>query len=186
MVILRRTFQALVLCALVLAPSVARADTFLSPFVGNLFGKDAVDPSFAWGGSLSSFGDGLLGFELDFTHAPNFFTPSADFVLIGTNNLTTVVVNLVASVPAGSAVIPYISAGGGLISSHVTDFGNFSRNDFGIDIGGGLVVMLSDRLGIRGDLRYFRSLSDENDGFFDFSLGKFDVWRATIGLSLRL
>ena len=73
-----------------------------------------------------------------------------------------------------------------MISSHITDFGNFSRNDFGIDIGGGLVVMLSNRLGIRGDLRYFRSLSGENDGFFDFSLGKFDVWRATIGLALRL
>ena len=175
-----------IVCALLLVPAPSRADTFLTPFVGSLFGADAPESSFAWGGSLSSLGDGLFGLELDVAHAPDFFDPSADFDFIGTNNLTTVVLNLVASVPAGGSAIPYVSAGGGLISSHIKDFGDFSRNDFGIDIGGGVLVLLSDRVGLRGDLRYFRSLSDESDGFFDFSLGKFDVWRASVGLALGL
>ncbi len=46
--------------------------------------------------------------------------------------------------------------------------------------------MLSDHVGARGDLRYFRSLNDPtNDNDFDVTLGNFDFWRAMAGLSVK-
>jgi hypothetical protein len=45
---------------------------------------------------------------------------------------------------------------------------------------------LSDHVGIRGDIRYFRALSDpDEDNEFDIALGDFDYWRATFGVTFR-
>jgi hypothetical protein len=43
------------------------------------------------------------------------------------------------------------------------------QNNFGFNVGGGVVYSLSGRVGLRSDLRYFRALVDEDDragGFF--------------------
>ena len=61
-----------------------------------------------------------------------------------------------------------------------------NTNDTALDAGGGVIVMLSDHVGARGDLRYFRSLNDPtNDNDFDVTLGNFDFWRAMAGLSVK-
>jgi len=71
-------------------------------------------------------------------------------------------------------------------------FDNVARNDFALNVGGGIQANFNDHLGLRGDIRYFRSLQGEPgaDGGIiidprDFDLGDFDFWRATVGLSLR-
>jgi hypothetical protein len=41
-------------------------------------------------------------------------------------------------------------------------------------------------VGIRGDLRYFRSFeNDENDNALDLGLSDFDFWRGTVGVSFN-
>lgn len=58
----------------------------------------------------------------------------------------------------------------------------FSDNGWGVNVGGGLRIG-SGNVGVRGDLRYFRQLSDL--GFInDFELGDFSFWRGTVGLSI--
>jgi hypothetical protein len=79
----------------------------------------------------------------------------------------------------------------GLIRTHVTsadDFFDVDSNDWGFNLGGGIIGFFSDGFGIRGDVRYFRSLQgddDQDDDFPDFQLGSFDFWRATVGVTFR-
>ena len=55
----------------------------------------------------------------------------------------------------------------GIIRSRVSGIGDFlddvTRNDLGINIGGGINGQFTDNVGIRGDLRYFRSLEDNSN-----------------------
>jgi hypothetical protein len=48
------------------------------------------------------------------------------------------------------------------------------------------MVFFTDNVGLRGDLRYFRSFAgdvDEND--IDLRLGGFHFWRASAGVTFR-
>ncbi len=84
---------------------------------------------------------------------------------------------------------PYVSGGAGLLRTSVSDVDDFfsvSNNNFGINAGAGLTVFFSDNVGLRGDIRYFRSLQDpEEDNEFDIDFGGFDFWRATAGVTFR-
>ena len=43
-----------------------------------------------------------------------------------------------------------------------------------------------ENFGIRGDVRYFRSVQDSDAGEdIDFDFGSFDFWRATFGVTFR-
>ena len=68
-----------------------------------------------------------------------------------------------------------------MIRSQITGttlFNDLDSNDLGVNIGGGVHGFFSDNVGLRGDLRYFRSLQDtEPDGEFDLGLSDFDFWR---------
>lgn len=95
--------------------------------------------------------------------------------------------NLIVGVPLGG-IRPYAVGGVGLMRSRVTgpsDLIDISRSDFGISLGGGLMGFFGDSVGIRGDVRYFRSLQDAGEGFLGFDLGTFDFWRASVGLVFR-
>ena len=55
-----------------------------------------------------------------------------------------------------------------------------------MNIGAGINGQFTDNVGIRGDVRYFRSLQDnEPDNDLDLSLGSFDFWRGTVGMTFR-
>jgi hypothetical protein len=172
----------------------AAADWMFTPFLGQTF-KSSVDvgPSatdkfnrqLSYGASLMS--GGVVGFELDFSYAPNFYGKTADSSnFIGDGNVTTLMANLKIGAPAGR-VHPYVSGGVGLMKSKVESasqfFSSVNRNDFGYDIGGGIIGFASHNVGIRGDLRYFRSL--RNTSGVEFELGTLRYWRGTLGLTLR-
>jgi opacity protein-like surface antigen len=98
--------------------------------------------------------------------------------------------NLLISAPPGRGIRPFASGGLGLIRSRVSGVGSFfddvSRNDLGFNIGGGVNGQFTDNVGIRADLRYFRSLEDdENDDDFDLGLSDFDFWRGSVGVMFR-
>ncbi|MBI3046742.1 MAG: hypothetical protein HYY76_00370 [Acidobacteria bacterium] len=66
------------------------------------------------------------------------------------------------------------------------DLFEVTNDEFGINIGGGAMGFMTDHVGFRGDLRYYRALTDpEEDNEFDIDFGDFDFWRATAGLTFR-
>jgi hypothetical protein len=65
-------------------------------------------------------------------------------------------------------------------------FAEVTANDWAANAGAGLLVVISDRVGLRGDLRYFTRLVDpDEDNDLDVSFGRFHYWRASGGLSFR-
>jgi opacity protein-like surface antigen len=192
--------------AVAAAPTRASADWLLTPFVGGSFGGDANFSDFNdfddeaerrvnLGTSLAWMGNGIAGFELDFGWAPNFFSNTegdADFA-VGDGNVTTLMANLLLGAPfggqTGGGLRPYATAGLGLMRTRVDGgdfFNDLDSNDLGFNIGAGVHGFFTDNVGVRGDVRYLRSLQDnEPDSEFDLALSDFDFWRATVGVTFR-
>ena len=199
--------SALALAVFAGVPAKASADWLFTPYVGVNWGGNAGFTDFAGdfeddferqmnlGASLSWMGAGILGFEVDFGFSPNFFENTAgpgDFQF-GDSNVTTLMANLKVGAPfggqEGAGIRPYASGGLGLIKSRIDDADDLfevDSTDWGMNVGGGVAGFFSDNLGIQGDVRYFRSLQDnEPDGDVDIALGSFDFWRGTVGLVIR-
>jgi hypothetical protein len=199
------TALALAICAG--APAKASADWLFTPFIGMNWGGSADFTDFAgdfedefeqkmnFGAQLSWMGAGALGFEIDFGYSPNFFENTAgegDFEF-GDSNVTTLMANLKVGAPfggqSGGGVRPYASGGVGLIKSRIDDPDDLfevDSTDWGLNVGAGVAGFFSDNFGLQGDVRYFRSLQDnEPDDEFDVALGSFQFWRGTVGLVFR-
>lgn len=194
---------ALFIGMLAAAPAKASADWLFTPFIGVNWGgsasfntadidfEDEFERRMTFGASLAWVSDGAVGFEFDLGFSPNFFENTAggaDFAF-GDSNVTTAMANIVVGAPHGR-VRPYASGGVGIIRVQIDDaedfFDDLSTNDLGFNVGGGISGFFSDRVGVRGDVRYFRSLQDkEPDDEFDIALGSFNFWRGTVGLVFR-
>jgi hypothetical protein len=170
-----------------LAPAPARAEGYVSPWIGVNFANDngdfdADEGRLSFGGTAGFMGAGILGFEADFGFAPSYFGDSGD---LGDNSLFTAMGNIVVGIPFGGAK-PFFSAGVGAIRTSV---GSFSNTDFGFNVGAGLMGYFNDHVGLRADVRYFRNFADDPDisdiDFDDLNPGGFDFWRATIGVVLK-
>lgn len=189
----------------VVTPRTAAADWLLTPFVGwnfessaNLFDipdSDKFENKVDFGASLAWMGAGVVGFEVDFGYSPNFFENAADDgdFAFGDSNVTTLMGNVILGIPIGGqhgvGFRPYAVAGVGLIKSRIgdaEDFFNVDSTDFGIDVGGGANFFFTDKFGIRGDLRYFRSLQDVKPADeFSIGLADFQFWRGSVGATFR-
>ncbi len=198
-----RKFVLIGALALMLVPASAQAQSwFFSPFVGGNFGgsadfgdfpdeDDEVERRLDFGATLG-WNPNVVGFEVDFGWSPNFFEDTAgdrNFEF-GDSNVTTLMGNLLLSAPPGSGFRPYASGGLGLSRANVASetglFNDLSTNDLGVNVGAGINAAFNDMFAIRGDIRYFRSLHDnEADNDFDLSFGSFDYWRGTVGLTFR-
>lgn len=189
-------------------PARASADWLFTPFIGMNWGSSVtfndefgdIDDEFekrgTFGASLAWMGGGIAGFEIDFGYTPNFFeiTEGVDDFDYGDNNLTTLMANLTLGAPVGGqtggGIRPYASGGVGIIRSRIDDPGDLfdvTSSDWGFNVGGGVAGFFSDNVGIRGDIRYFRSLEDiENaDDDLDVSLGDLRFWRGSVGVTFR-
>jgi opacity protein-like surface antigen len=147
------------------------------------------------GVSISYFGRGL-GFEFDFERYNHFFKDEdvAELFPDPRTDLDTDAMSLMGNVVVpfrlqGAAELrPYGTAGVGMIRAMFDRAGDQSdtqRNNFGFNVGGGVVYSLNGRVGLRSDLRYFRALVDEDDrqgGFFR----DYGFWRATIGVTFGI
>jgi opacity protein-like surface antigen len=155
----------LTLAISVLAPARANAQGYISPFIGFDFGGDSGCPTASdcddknsnlgvSGGKLGA----LAGIEVELGYARNFFgeLPGVD------NSVLTLMTNVIVG-PKIGAIRPFVLGGVGLMKSHVEfDAGSLldSSNDFGWNIGGGVMLMFGDHIGVRGDLRRFKSFSE--------------------------
>jgi hypothetical protein len=176
-----RTLTLVVALAVVTIPTQARAEAFVSPWAGVTFGNE--DTHALFGADVAFMSDGWAGFEFDFGYAPDFFGEVVD------NYLMTGMLNLIIGAPiggtSGPGIRPYAVVGLGVIRTRfeLPDF-SASNNDAGFNVGAGLIGFFNDHIGLRGDVRYFRNF--DNVDLEDLDLGgRFDFWRAAIGLVLR-
>jgi hypothetical protein len=173
--------------SLMVTPS-AHAETILTPFVGKTFGGGAADAfgdtsHLVYGGTLSLLGDGAMGFEIDGQYAPHFFGGAEG------SNVSSLMgaITLGGGEPQGIRF--YGCAGAGLLRSRVrsrSDFLDADRNSFGIELGGSVIVGLVRSLGLKGDVRYFRGLTNvKSDAVGEIDLTGFHFWRVSAGAAIR-
>ena len=196
----------LVFVSAVATPRQAAADWLFTPFVGLNWGgtanfsdagdlEDEFEQKGTFGASLAYMGGGIAGFEIDFGYSPNFFenTTGGDDFVFGDSNVTTLMANITLGAPVGGqsgmGIRPYASGGVGIIKSRVDDaeqFFNVDSTDWGFNVGAGIAGFFTDNIGLRGDVRYFRSLQDnEPDDELDVALSDFRFWRGTVGVTFR-
>jgi hypothetical protein len=197
----------LVLAATFGTPSEARADWLFTPWLGvnwgaasrftDFFGDfdEDFDGRVDFGATFGWMGGGYLGFDIDFGYSPNFFesTTDDDAFAAGDSNVTTLMANVRIGAPiggqSGPGIRPYASAGLGFIQSRLDDpdqFFEIDSDDWGLNFGGGVIAFFGDNIGVTGDVRYFRSLQDnEPDDDFDVSLSDFRFWRGSVGVTFR-
>ena len=202
------------LCLLAIA-TPARADWLLTPYLGGVFGgaansfvvndlDDEFEQRFTLGGSLGYYFNGIIGIEVDYGVAPNFFQftgGTGNFDLLDLDSsVQTLMGNVVVAIPVGGPdgpFRPYVSAGLGSIRTQLRSesdvFDDLTSNDTGYNFGAGAHLLAAGRFGVRADVRYFRgfeSIDDEDpvdNPFFDqpFANEAFNFWRGTVGVTFR-
>jgi len=193
----------------------ARADWLLTPYFGVVFGgaanqfsvadlDDEFEQRISLGLSAGYYTRGVLGFELDYSMAPNFFQftgGTGNFDLLDLDSsVQTLMGNVVLALPVGGAdgpFRPYISGGLGTIRTQLRSesdvFDDLTSNDTGYNFGAGAHLLAKGRFGLRFDVRYFRgfeSIDDEDpvdNPLFEqpFANEVFNFWRGTIGATFR-
>jgi hypothetical protein len=180
-----------------LSAAPARADVLFIPFFGVNFGGDAgkdfsesFDSSqFSWGASIAAMGAGVFGVEGDFGYSPDFYGKTD----AGGSSVMTVMGNLVLGIPfggqSGFGVRPYGVVGMGLMRSQA-EFGGLADGDdnkFAWNFGGGIMMFFGNSVGIRGDVRYFRTFEALDILGIDIANppGKLDFTRGSFGVVFR-
>jgi opacity protein-like surface antigen len=172
------------------APAQARAEGYVSPFAGVNFGNDQLEKKFTWGLDAGYMGAGIIGGEVDFGYAPDAFSESVE------NHVLSLMGNVIVGIPVGGTsgpgLRPYVTGGLGMIqskiSSGISSIPDYDKKDFGFNVGAGVMGYFSDHLGLRGDVRYLRTVNDDDsslDNGLNLDLGGFHFWRATVGLVIR-
>ena len=188
----------IVAAALLLLASAApaRADVVLTPYVGSLFGGDLSNDGdlsghrASYGASAAFMGGGIFGAEIGFNYTPSFRAETFDSPKLSQASLMG---NLIVGIPiggdSGGSIRPYVTGGAGLFRANRQESAFLDRinsNDFAVNVGGGVMAFFTDHVGVRGDLRYFRTLTDSDpDGGLDFNLGELNFWKWDIGAAFR-
>jgi hypothetical protein len=165
--------RELAICCLVVLvlPHPVAAEWHFTPMLGaTFFGKTNIpDPDLAtekvhpnFGGSVALLGGGILGAEGLVVWTPGLFT--GELELVRKSRSIAMMGNVVLTTPrrwTEYSLRPFVSAGFGVLTASMTDFAGLFPIDSDIpafNIGGGAVGFLSERTGLRFDLRYYSSL----------------------------
>jgi opacity protein-like surface antigen len=172
------------------AAQPASAQVFVSPIVGYNFGGDSgcptvtgcEDKNLNLGIAIGNYGD-LFGIEEEFAYAKDFYgdVPSYE------SSVVTLMTNFLLSPDAGR-IKPYALVGIGLIKSNV-EFGQLNQlttslNTVAWDLGGGITAQLSDRFGLRGDVRFFKAMKDFEIFGINAEGSKLKFSRVGVGLQI--
>jgi len=179
--------------ALIALPSQARAEGYVTPWVGANWGSDISNSRAAFGVNAGAMGNGIVGGEVDFGYSPSFFGTKNDF---GSNSVLDLMGNVIVGVPIGgtygASVKPFVTGGLGLLRTQV-DGGTLaniqsSNNMFGWNVGAGVMGYFNNHVGLRGDVRYLRGFEDLKTGNTAIDLGgnnQLSFWRVSGGVVLR-
>jgi len=181
-------------CAVLLVlatSSLARAQGFISPFIGYNFGGDSgceqisncENKSRNLGVSLGSIGS-VIGGEFELNFIDNFFGDRADV----SSNVFTLMGNVMFA-PKVGAVQPYVLTGLGLMKTHVEftvpGLIEANNNHLAWDIGGGVIGFFTPHFGVRGDLRYFHAFQDIDIFGLSIADTKIDYGRVSGGVIFK-
>lgn len=183
-------------CAL---PSHAGADWLITPFVGGSFApettllifEEGAGRKLTLGASVALLGDGFLGIEADVGHTPRFFEGDNPLGLVLTSRVTTLSGSVMIAVPLAvtrESLRPYVVGGLGLMqarSRHAAGLFPVEENLLGVTIGAGAIGFVTERTGLRFDLRHIKAASGADGRLARPGLSRLSFWRATIGLVLR-
>ena len=188
----------------------ARADFFITPVVGSEFAGSttlldlesaASLKHWTFGGSAAWLSDQVLGVEADFAIVPRFLQNSNVTPLVTESRVTTLTGSVIAALPLSvtrESLRPFIVGGLGLIRGSAEDTLRLNEscipdqtpgvtcpgNWLGLQLGAGAIGLITDRAGVRFDLRHFRTLSRDVT-LLGERTSKLSFWRATVGVSLR-
>jgi hypothetical protein len=177
----------------------ARADFLITPYVGTVFGGSttlldldvgaASSKHWTFGGSAAWLSDRILGVEVDFSMVPGFFQNSGGTGLVIGSRVTTLTGNVIATLPLSvtrESLRPYVVGGLGLLHASAEDLISLNESgDWpGLQLGAGAIGLISNRAGVRFDLRHSRALSRDTT-LRGERTSKLSFWRATFGVTLR-
>lgn len=194
--------RVLVLALLLILCTVptASADWFVTPYLGAKFGGDsnpfvnldqgASNTKLTLGVAAGFVGAGLLGVEADLGYSPRFFERSSGNLIVR-SQVATVMGNIILTVPSnvtGYSLRPFVSGGGGLMHvgiDYLADVFRVNSNLVAVNLGGGATGGLTARTSVRFDLRYFRSITNDEEDIVGFGPTSLSFWRAAVGLTIR-
>jgi hypothetical protein len=192
-------YAAAVIVCLCLTASDVRADWLITPFVGGSFApettflvfEEGAGRKFTFGGSVALLSDGLFGVEAEVSHVPRFFEGDSEFGLVLSSRVTTVSGSIVVAAPLAitrESLRPYVVAGVGLLqgrSNHARGLFPVEEDLLGVNLGVGAIGLVSDRTGVRFDLRHIKATSGRDGPLARPGLSRLSFWRASVGVILR-
>jgi hypothetical protein len=171
---------------LVLVPATARADWYVFPFAAGNTGGQTTQESGTYGASLG-WNRGWWGVEAELACSPEFFDDDGEFR--SSHEATTFTGTAIVG-PSMGAWRPYGAFGIGVLSLEIEEVGELASvgdNNPALHAGGGLVWQPDSGIGFRGDVRYIRSLDDQEPdaNVFPERFADFDYWRVGGGVVIR-
>ena len=134
----------------------------------------------------------IVGVEVDLARLPGFFQADDPGHLVLSSAVTTLTGNFVVAAPARKTeygLRPYFVGGAGLMRiriDHALGVLPVAKTSPAIDVGGGVLGFITNRIGVCWDVRRFTSLSrtTEERGI---SIGgeRLSFWRASMALAIR-
>ena len=192
--------RALTICVLMLKASrAAAAEWHFTPMIGETFlGRTSVIDLEAatdkhhknLAGSVVLLGKGVLGVEGLVVWTPGFFqTGKQD--LIEKSRTLAVMGNVMVTAPrrwTEYTLRPFVSGGFGLLNASRTEVADVfptTLNMSGYNIGGGAIGFLSNRTGLRFEVRYFNNLGLNDTNAASIGPVNLRYMTASVGVVLR-
>lgn len=145
-----------------------------------------------FGGATTWIGRGPIGAEAIFLYTPGFL--QQDLGVLQKSKTVALMGNVVLAMPRAwneYGLRPFISGGLGLLRVTAedlppVDFYEDPINIFGYNVGGGAVGFITERTGLRFDLRYFSHVRPKED-LSGTSFGPIELhyWNASVGVVFR-
>ena len=176
----------------------ASADWQFAPFFGYEFKGNtsfvdlehaATKVHWSFGGSATLIGSGPVGVEGLFLFIPHFFE-SGDTGAVSKSHVYAVMGNVVLAAPRKwneYGLRPFVSGGVGVMRATQTTIPNvlpLNESLFGYNVGGGAVGFITEHTGLRFDLRYYSSLS-RNEDAPAFGPAQLRYWTGAVGVVLK-
>jgi len=184
---MRRGLRGLLALAVALlsVPAQAQAREFINPWGGVIFGNDAAAGIHSYGVSFGNASHSLWSTETSVGYSPGFFGKGVDNYVL--DLMAGVAIGPTLRSKAKREVRPYGLAEVGTVRTSIdSGAAALKRNDIGLSFGGGATIDVTDRLAVRGDIRYFKALgSDAAANTLQANLADFHYWRAAIGVVIH-
>jgi hypothetical protein len=205
----RSGFRVLACLVVIGVPVQCTAEWQFAPFVGYTFkgATTLVDSENAagkrhwhFGGAVTLIGSTPFGVEAYFLSTPGFFqnedTVCAIETCVKSGRTYVFMGNAVLATPRHwnrYGLRPFVSGGIGLLHASRNDALNLipvNLDLVGMNLGGGAVGFVSERMGLRFDLRYFRKIRGPDEATLDppvSPLGSIRLryWTANVGVVFK-